>query len=289
MGQAPVTQRPRLLAVDVDGTLLHGGRIDPADRRALHRAARDGITVCLCTGRSWPEVRTIWESLALPAPHAPVVCVGGALVAEPDTDRTLYSRPFDRPAAAEVAEYMHQAGYPVMALVDAWREGFDYFLIGRYDGNPVYRRFFDGRELNIRRADALDAADGPRTLRVSVLDDHAPADRLLERLRRDFAGRIECQRVHLAHVDVHVVETFRAGTTKLSALIYIGQGLRVAPAAMAAIGDDHNDIPMLAGAGISAAPADAPEQVRQAARLTVAPRGQGGVAEFVEAILAAPR
>ncbi|HET6426891.1 MAG TPA: HAD family hydrolase [Phycisphaerae bacterium] len=284
-----MTRPPRLLAVDVDGTLLHDGRIDPADRDALARAAVEGVTVCLCTGRSWREVRPIWESLDLPAPHAPVVCVGGALVAEPDTGRTLYSRPFDRPAAAELAGYMHRAGYPVMALVDAWREGFDYFLIGRCDGNPVYGRFFDGRELGIRPSEGLDPADGPRTLRVSVLDEEAPADRLLARLRRDFAGRIECQRVHLPHAGVHVVETFRAGATKLTALAHVGQGYRIAPAAMAAIGDDHNDIPMLAGVGLSAAPADAPEEVRRAAHLTVAPRGQGGVAEFVGKLLSPAR
>jgi len=284
-----VTNRPGMLAVDVDGTLLHDGRIDPADREALCHAAGEGVTVCLCTGRSWREVRPIWRSLELPGPHAPVICVGGALVAEPDTGRTLYSRPFERPDAAELAEYMHRAGYPVMALVDAWREGFDYFLIGRCDGNAVYRRFFDGRELDIYRLDRLDAAGGPRTLRVSVLDEQAPADRLLGRLRQDFAGRIQCQRIHLHHVGIHVVETFRAGATKLTALTYVGQGYGIAPAAMAAIGDDHNDIPMLAGVGISAAPADAPEEVRRAARLTVAARGQGGVAEFVGMLLSPAR
>ncbi|MCD6377669.1 MAG: HAD-IIB family hydrolase, partial [Planctomycetes bacterium] len=120
------SRKYRLLAVDIDGTLLNRGMLDEADVSALHAAARAGIIVCLCTGRSWPEAKHIWEQLDLPAPHAPVICAGGALVAEPDTGRTLYSRAFTRHDAQELAEQMLQMGYPVMALVDAWREGFDY-------------------------------------------------------------------------------------------------------------------------------------------------------------------
>ena len=284
-----MTTPPALLAVDVDGTLLNRGRIDPADARALRRAADAGVIVCICTGRSWEEVRPIWASLELPAPHAPVICVGGALVAEPDTGRTLYSMPFDPPIACDLTGYVRRAGYPVMALVDAWREGFDYFMIGRYDGRAAYRRFFDGRDLAIRRVEELDRTDGPRTLRISILDDHAPADRFLADLRRDFSGRVQCQRIHLVHHDVHVVEAFRRGATKLTALIYVGQGYRIGPAEMAAIGDDHNDIPMLAGVGISAAPADSSEEVRGAATVTVAPRGGAGVAEFVRSLFSSRR
>ena len=38
-------------------------------------------------------------ALALPGPHMPVICVGGAVVVEPDTGRSLYSRPFERAVA----------------------------------------------------------------------------------------------------------------------------------------------------------------------------------------------
>jgi len=277
--------RCRLLAVDVDGTLLHRGRIDPADAAALRAAAQAGLTVCLCTGRAWREVQPIWRSLHLPAPHAPVVCVGGALVAEPATGRTLYSRPFDRPTAAELARAMRQEGYPVMALVDAWREGFDYFLVGRYDHRELYRRFLDGRGLRIRRPARLDGRAGPSVLRLSVLDERGPADALVRRLRETFAGRIEVQRIHLLHRDVHIVEAFAAGADKFSALVYIGQGCRLGPGSFAAIGDEHNDVAMLCGAGLSAAPADAPPEVLAAADMQVAPRGARPVAQFVDILL----
>lgn len=279
------TGKCRLLAVDVDGTLLLRGRIADADADALRAAAAAGMVVCLCTGRSWGQVRPIWKSLDLPAPRAPVICVGGALVAEPDTGRTLYSRCFDRPTAADLGHDLRRRGYPVMALVDAWREGFDYHLLGRSDDAERHRPFLDGRDLRTRWVDRLGEPGQPAPLRITVSDDRGPADELVRDLRRSFAGRIEVQRIYLMHHDLHFVEAFAAGANKFTALRYVGQGLRIGPRAMAAIGDDHNDVAMLRRVGLSAAPADAPEEVRRAAARVVAPRGSAPVAQFVEAIL----
>ena len=55
---------------------------------------------------------------------------------------------------------------------------------------------------------------------------------------------------------------------------------------VAYMGDDVSDLPVLIGAGISAAPADAPFEVRaQVFMVTDAPGGMGCLREFVEAIL----
>lgn len=275
----------RLLSVDVDGTLLDEGRIDGADAAALRTAAEAGIIVCLCTGRSWLEVRPIWRGLGMAEPFAPVICVGGALVAEPQTGRTLYSRPFDAPTAADLAQAVQQMHYPVMALVDAWREGFDYFVLGAFEHVPLYRRFFDRRDLRIRRVDRLDEATLPRVLRISLLAEADRAPALADELGRRYGGRIEVQAIHLRHHDLHIVEAFMAGTNKFTAMVYVGQGYRIAPNEMAAIGDDHNDLPMLAGAGFSATTADAPQALQEAADMVLAPRGQGPVAQFVRALL----
>ncbi len=57
---------------------------------------------------------------------------------------------------------------------------------------------------------------------------------------------------------------------------------------VAYIGDDVNDLPILAEVGLSAAPADAPLEVRlQAFMVTEAGGGRGCLREFVEAILRA--
>jgi 3-deoxy-D-manno-octulosonate 8-phosphate phosphatase (KDO 8-P phosphatase) len=60
------------------------------------------------------------------------------------------------------------------------------------------------------------------------------------------------------------------------------------PHEVAYIGDDVNDLPVFAEVGLSAAPADAPMEVRLQAFMVMETRGgQGCLREFVEAILRA--
>jgi 3-deoxy-D-manno-octulosonate 8-phosphate phosphatase (KDO 8-P phosphatase) len=68
--------------------------------------------------------------------------------------------------------------------------------------------------------------------------------------------------------------------------ILAGEGLE--PHEVAYMGDDVSDLPVIAEAGLSAAPADAPIEVRSAAfMITTAPGGKGCLREFLEAILKA--
>jgi len=69
-------------------------------------------------------------------------------------------------------------------------------------------------------------------------------------------------------------------------LILQSEGLQ--PHEVAYIGDDLNDLPVMARIALSAAPADAPFEVRsQAYMITAARGGQGCLREFIEAILKA--
>ena len=68
--------------------------------------------------------------------------------------------------------------------------------------------------------------------------------------------------------------------------ILAAEGL--APSQVAYIGDDVNDLAVMAEVGLSAAPADAPFEVRaQAFMVTDARGGHGCLREFLEAILRA--
>lgn len=64
--------------------------------------------------------------------------------------------------------------------------------------------------------------------------------------------------------------------------------LQLSPLEVAYIGDDVNDLPVITQVGLSAAPADAPFEVRNAAfMVTEAAGGRGCLREFLEAILRA--
>jgi 3-deoxy-D-manno-octulosonate 8-phosphate phosphatase (KDO 8-P phosphatase) len=75
---------------------------------------------------------------------------------------------------------------------------------------------------------------------------------------------------------------------KLATLHGILEDLGFAAHEVAYIGDDLNDLPVIREVGLSAAPADAPLEVRAEAFLvTETPGGRGAYREFIEAILKA--
>jgi 3-deoxy-D-manno-octulosonate 8-phosphate phosphatase (KDO 8-P phosphatase) len=77
-------------------------------------------------------------------------------------------------------------------------------------------------------------------------------------------------------------------TDKLAALQEILAAEELASHQVAYLGDDLNDLPVMAEVGLSGAPADASFEVRQAAFMALStPGGAGCLREFVEAILRA--
>lgn len=81
------------------------------------------------------------------------------------------------------------------------------------------------------------------------------------------------------------VELVPPGTGKSEALKWICARLAVDPSAAVAVGDGLNDLTMLDLAGLGAAPANAPEQVRLAADLVLPSNDEGAVAALVAHLL----
>ena len=73
----------RLVATDLDGTLLHDdGTISPRTRRAISRAQEAGITVVLVTARPPRTLRLLAEQAGV---NGPAICCNGAVAnAHPD-------------------------------------------------------------------------------------------------------------------------------------------------------------------------------------------------------------
>jgi 3-deoxy-D-manno-octulosonate 8-phosphate phosphatase (KDO 8-P phosphatase) len=80
----------------------------------------------------------------------------------------------------------------------------------------------------------------------------------------------------------------QGATDKGAALRQILADESLRPEEVAYVGDDVNDLPVIGSVGLSAAPADAPLEVRTEAFMVLdAPGGHGCLREFIEAILRA--
>src|SRR5437660_8048245 len=141
----------RLLAVDIDGTLLDsGGRVPDAHRDALVAAAGRGVEVALVTGRSFHFSRPIADALPLPLT---LIVNNGALVKD-KSGRTQLSTLLPRGAARDVLAGTRPYEESV-ALVFDRRNDERQIVFERMDWtHPNRRGYFEKNQAYIARATA---------------------------------------------------------------------------------------------------------------------------------------
>lgn len=103
----------KLLALDLDGTLLDAeSRLPEENRLAVQKARAAGLDVILVTGRSWRGAKPIYDQLGL---SGPAICYLGALVVGDATGRVVYHRPLVPDAWDQLRAFALREGLPVTA------------------------------------------------------------------------------------------------------------------------------------------------------------------------------
>ena len=255
--------RPKLVALDIDGTLLKWvegvgttyEEVSPPVDAAVHRALDAGVHVVLASGRSPHGMTRVADLLDL---HGSVdgadgggerlwvVASNGAVIFRYPPLEVVHEETFD--AAPAVASVLEE--HPT-ALVAVEERGVGY---------RVNRPFPEGElsgEFTI--ADVEDLVAVPVS-RVIIRDPDATAD--------DFVALGE--RLGLQGTDYVVgwtawLDQAPVGVTKASGLAGVAAELGVDQADVLAIGDGRNDIEMLRGAGRGVAMGQAIDEVKEAA------------------------
>ena len=273
----------KLLALDCDGTLVGPDSIVPPELvAATARADRAGMRICLATGRNYNETIDIWRQLELTTPHEPMILVGGALVSEPDTGRTLYHQPIPRDLAEQFADALAERNYCALALVDRWRHKLDYILTDVGDVETVENRWLSQIPCKVRRVARLaEATDAPAPLRISAIVAPEDGQALADKLQAQFADQLTVHAILAPNYGVWIVECFHKDTNKMTALKYVSQAYRIPPSQIVAVGDDVNDLAMIEGAGLGVAMPHAPDSVK-AVTDTVA---TDGLAAFIHSLI----
>lgn len=250
---------PRLVALDIDGTLVDETNVvDAATVGAVRRVVDAGVPVVMATGRSWHSAVSVLEQLPQQA-RVEHVCSNGAV--------TVHHPPF------EVGEVVTFDPRPVLArIVDAHPEALlAVEVLGR--GYRVTEAFPVG-ELHgeIEQVD-VDALGAEQVTRVIVRDPKAS--------EADFVALAE--RLGLEGVSYSIgytawLDIAPEGIDKAHALARVAGRLGVDAADVLALGDGRNDLEMLQWAGRGVAMGQAPDVVLDAADAVTGTQAEGGLA-----------
>jgi hypothetical protein len=261
-----VLPRPRLLACDIDGTLLDpAGRLRPAVRDAVRLVAQSGVHVVLATGRSpWAGIAEIVGELGL---HGPQITSQGAVISDATTGRVHRLQPLPATVYRDGLLFAEALGIdPVIGLIDgmaARREPADVDFVA--SAASLER---------LRLVDDLEDLADAEPIRLYLPTGLVRHQHVLAAASVWFADRAT-----LVWSDRTGVELLAPATNKGAAVSWMATQLGIGSDEVAAVGDAPNDTSMLRSAGRSAAMGGAPVQVLAAADVMVPSSAADGIVD----------
>jgi Cof subfamily protein (haloacid dehalogenase superfamily) len=279
--ESSVTAAPiRLIAVDIDGTLLNPQfQISEADLAALRDAHRDGVEVILVTGRRHTFALPIAQQLGF---DLWLISSNGAVT------RSLAGETFHRDLLPEqtcrdLCRRMQEfRGQTVLTFDKDGRGAIVLEHLG--DLEASIRRWIEKNMdyidfvIPIENALTTDPVQamfcGPIALMKRALQALAGCGLPVTVLRTEYPGR-----------DLSIVDILNAGCSKGHALERWANYRRIARGQVMAIGDNYNDIEMLAFAGRPFIMGNASEELRGKGWTLTRSNAESGVAAAIGHVL----
>ncbi|MFI0225468.1 HAD family hydrolase [Streptomyces lydicus] len=271
---SPPFPRPKLVATDLDGTLLRSnGSLSERTRSALEAAKEAGIRIALVTGRPPRCVPALMESIGR---HFVIAANGAALYAPDGT--AMQISPMRSDAATELVARLRGA-VPGVSFAVEYETAY-----GREPDYPSWSFGKDAVELIGPAEDLLTPAPGRHVLKLLAHHPTLPLDVFYEQARRSAGSSAETTH----STGLSLVEFSAPGVTKAAMLLAWSGGLGIGTDEIAAFGDMPNDLPMLRAVGASYAMANAHPDVVRTARCRTPSNDEDGVAQALERFVAAP-
>jgi Cof subfamily protein (haloacid dehalogenase superfamily) len=280
----PVTPEPqfpvRLIALDIDGTIIGDDHDITARTIAAVKGAMDrGVAVSLVTGRMVSSAMRFARELGLTGPV--VGYQGGLIRAMPALDsprigKLLLHTPLSADAARQILRWTRERG------LDPHVNHLERFILRADDPRADDYSAFMGARAELV-PDLLDAIHHPVTKVLAVGEPPLPVE-VAPAARQAFAGLAD---VTISHP--RFLEFVAPGVSKGRAIRWLARRMRIPLAATLAIGDQWNDLEMIAEVGHGTAMPSAPAEVRAAARYVAPAVDEDGAARMIEdLVLAAP-
>lgn len=240
----------KALIIDLDGTTV-GPSFESMPSRAVEQAikqAGETVKISICTGRTFAVSKHVAQALDV---HQPSIFNGGAEILDPLTGKALYQKLLTVAKQREVLEILKR---------------FDYKI---YSSNDEYFDNRSSKEIDKRAAKLLVEA---------VPEDEAI--HIIEEL--EAVPQISVYPVQAWHpgkvVAIHITDGVVNKKHAVEKLLKI---LKIPPEQAMAIGDGHNDLPLLAAVGFKVAMGNAPKELKAAADYIAPTFEEDGVAHAI--------
>ena len=270
--------RIRLVALDIDGTLLRSDRtLSPRSCEAVARARALGVRVVLVTGRRHPSARRVAEELG---EGLPLVVHNGALVVE--DGRIIRCRPLARDVAARAIQAGRARGMEPVVHCGRRGEGW-LFIDARARRVGIVGYYLERASSEVRAVlDVLEALALEEPIQVMFGGALAEMEALTGALAAALAGAARLERTVYPATGFALLDVLDPGVGKAAALAFLQQRWGIAAEETLAIGDNWNDRSMLEAAGRGLLMGNAPSELLKLGLPVLPTNDEDGVAHAIE-------
>lgn len=307
-GTAPVQGTYRLLALDMDGTLLNPQKIiTPAVHEAIRAYMRRGGRVTIASGR-FPA--SVWLHAKAAEMNAPLIALNGAVILDETTGELKQGTPLPTERVQELIRFTEERG--------AYVQLYGYNKLYVRELNDMNARWplanvvvSPDKELNeenyaqqLGMIEVVAVGDfqqfvsdpllpAPPIYKATVI---GPSPEFISEWMRQLEGGLSPKlqvtplspQPHsgkaftLTRTGRHRFDVNAYGVSKRSAMEVLCGDLRIPGSAVAAVGDYDNDIDMLSWAGLGVAMGNAEPHIKRLAKAVTSSNGEDGVAKAIQ-------
>jgi Cof subfamily protein (haloacid dehalogenase superfamily) len=279
----PISSDYRLIAIDLDGTLLrYDGTMGQRTREALRAAVRRGIKVVICTGRRFRTTLPILDELGL---AVPVIVHGGQLIKHAGTYETLHHNYLPPHLSLQAVKFLKAHRATPIVYVDLFAQGIDIYVENERDGHPYHLSYLEQNRFHCQFIGDMTEFYCRQTIHVGALADRDSLDELNAKLEREFGAAIRHLVMKNARDEGAFLEIMSPGNSKWQALSVLMAQEGIVPEQVIAIGDEINDLEMIRHAGLGVAMGNAIPAIKAVAKYITRPNEEDGVAHVVERFL----
>jgi Cof subfamily protein (haloacid dehalogenase superfamily) len=274
---SPSTAEIKLLIVDIDGTIAgKSNQVSNRVKQAIKAAQSQGVRVGIATGRMYKSALRFHHEIGA---DIPIMAYQGAWIQDPATGITHRHLPVPVEIARELIDYFEQSHLLAKLSVHVYRDDCLYVR----DINADTELYIGRSGIGVSPVADLRTVLTDRPTKILAMSEDVD---LIQELLLDLRQRYAPTELHVTTSVPIFLETTQSGVNKATAIDYVAKELlgklNINTENILAIGDNYNDVEMLAYAGIGVAMGNAPEDVQSIADWVAPDIESDGVAVAIE-------
>lgn len=264
----------KLLVLDIDGTIAGlSNDIRESVKQAILAAESRGVKVAIATGRMYRSALRFHRDIGS---TLPLICYQGAWIQDPATQKRLRHLPLSKPSALQLLDYLEEPHLRPLLSIHFYID--DQLYVPEI---TAATRIYAGRSgiEPIVIKDLRRDLPGEPTKVLALCENPEVLDGLLSSMRKRYTPA----ELYLTRSVATFFEATHPLANKGDAVQYLAEEfLGLQAANVMAIGDNFNDVEMIAYAGVGVAMGNAPDGVKATANWVAPDVEADGVAAAIE-------